>query len=117
MHIKNPQTGQLCGTVKEELSICPRKYSVLDANGVKRYRIFNQFCSWTFYLEPVGQPGNVIGQISKDLNVKDAFFGIDTFGVTLPSNLSTQDKTLILGAVFLIQIGFEMARNASNDSS
>ncbi len=116
MRIKNPQTNQLCGTVKEEFSICVRKYSVLDANGVKKYHIYNHFCSWTFYIEPVGQPGNVIGQISKDLNIKDAFFGTDTFGVTVPPNLSTQDKCLILGAVFLIQIGFEKARNAEREN-
>lgn len=116
MRIKNPQTQQLCGTVQEEFTICVRKYTIKDANGNRRFRIYNQFCSWTFYVEPIDQPGNVIGQISKDLNIRDQFFGTDTFGVTVPPNLSTQDKCLILGAVFLIQIAFEKARNADNDN-
>ena len=90
------------GTVQRRFSILRRHYSVLDGLGHEVFQLFGPILHpWTFIIRI---PGSEIGKITKKWSglFKEAFTKADNFGVTVPAELDVNRKSLLLGAVFLI---------------
>lgn len=98
---------------------CPR-FSVYDADGHKCMKIVGPChmclcCSVHFKVKDTN--GNEVGEIHKKWGgfVKEAFTTADTFGVSFPMDLDPRIKTLLLGAVFLIDFMYFENRGKDND--
>ena len=100
------------GMVLRRFSILRRQYSVQDNNGNEIFQLFGPILHpWTFIIRI---PGREIGRITKKWSglLKEAFTNADNFGVTFPADLDVTRKTLLLGAVFLIDfVHFEKRDN------
>ena len=94
--------GNHLGTIKRQWSWIRRRYAILDASGAEALELFGPLLRpWTFI---VRRDGEEIGAIRKKWSglLKEAFTVADNFGVTFPADLDTPLKSLLLGAVFLI---------------
>ncbi len=104
--------GTVLGSVKRQWSWVRRIYKVFDAAGTERFTLFGPFLHpWTFNIM---QGSAEIGKITKKWSGlgKEIFTRADNFGLTYPANLDSQDKDLLLGAVFLIDfVHFEQSNN------
>ena len=92
----------LLGTVQRRFSVLRRNYSVLNSSGHEVLQLFGPILHpWTFIVQRAGRE---IGRITKKWSglFKEAFTKADNFGVTFPAELDINLKTLLLGAVFLI---------------
>jgi uncharacterized protein YxjI len=102
----------LLGTIQRRFSILRRKYTVLDRSGHEIFELFGPILHpWTFIIRI---PGREIGKITKKWSgiLKEAFTKADNFGVTFPGDLDLTRKSLLLGAVFLIDfVHFERSGN------
>ncbi len=100
------------GTIQRRFSILRRRYSVLDKQGNEIFQLFGPILHpWTFIIQI---PGTEIGRITKKWSglLKEAFTKADNFGVTFPAELDVTRKSLLLGAVFLIDfVHFERKNN------
>ncbi len=102
----------LLGTIQRQFSILRRIYSVLDNSGFELFQLFGPILHpWTFMIRRSGED---IGSITKKWSglFKEAFTSADNFGVTFPIELDATMKSLLLGAVFLIDfVHFERRHN------
>ena len=100
------------GTVQRRFSILRRRYSISDGLGNEIFELFGPILHpWTFVIRI---PGSEIGKITKKWSglLKEAFTKADNFGVTFPAELDVNRKSLLLGAVFLIDfVHFERGGN------
>ena len=99
------------GTVEKRFSVLRRVYSVYDETGQERFQLFGPVLRpWTFLIRKNGEE---IGRITKKWSgvLKESFADADNFGVTFPAELSVTDKSILLGAVFLVDfVHFENRR-------
>jgi uncharacterized protein YxjI len=104
--------GRHLGTVQRRFSILRRIYSVLDKNGQELFQLFGPLLHpWTFN---VRKNGRELGKITKKWSglMKEGFTDADNFGVIFSSRLNVDQKSLLLGAVFLIDfVHFENKGN------
>jgi len=111
MKISDPDWN-LLGTIQRRFSILRRKYSVLDKSGHEVFQLLGPILHpWTFIIRI---PGRDIGKITKKWSglLKEAFTKADNFGVTFPAEMDLTRKSLLLGAVFLIDfVHFERSSN------
>ncbi len=94
--------GKLVGTIKRKFSILRRIYSVNDPSEQEMYQLFGPlFHPWTFNIY---QDNREVGHITKKWSglLKETFTDADNFGITFPSDANTNQKSVLLGAVFLI---------------
>lgn len=105
------ERGEHLGTVRRRFSLLRRQYVVLDATGAPILELFGPILHpWTF---EVRFQGEAIGKITKKWSglLKEAMTNADNFTVTFPAKLKVPIKTLLLGAVFLIDfVHFENNR-------
>lgn len=94
--------GQQLGYLKKQFSIFRRIYTVYDRSSRPVLTLFGPILHpWTFEIQ---QESRTIGKITKKWSglAKEVFTDADNFGVTFPGQLPPELKTLLLGAVFLI---------------
>jgi len=105
-------SGKLLGTLQRHFSVLRRVYSVLSADGVKLFDLFAPLLHpWTFSILEGGRQRGMIQKKWTGL-AKETFTDADNFGVTFPSDWPVEQKTLALGAVFLIDfVHFENKGN------
>lgn len=100
------------GTVQRRFSFLRRHYSVLGKSGHELFHLFGPILHpWTFIIRI---PGQEIGKITKKWSgfFKESFTNADNFGVTFPVDMDVTWKSLLLGAVFLIDfVHFERRHN------
>ena len=100
------------GTIQRRFSILRRKYSVLDDLGMEIFQLFGPILHpWTFMIR-IGDRD--VGKIAKKWSgfLKEAFTKADNFGITFPAGTDLIRKSLLLGAVFLIDfVHFERSSN------
>lgn len=100
------------GTIQRRFSVLSRRYSVLNSSGHAVFQLFGPILHpWTFIIQRYGRE---IGKITKKWSgiFKEAFTSADNFGVTFPADLDVTLKSLLLGAVFLIDfVHFERRHN------
>ena len=75
---------------------------MFDNSGQEIFKLFGPILHpWTFNIL---KDGNEIGKITKKWSGlgKEAFTDADNFGVTFPIDLPLEQKSILLGAVFLI---------------
>ena len=104
--------GKLLGTVEREFSVLRRLYRVSDATGSVTCQLYGPLLHpWTFQIrERVGDIEQESGKITKKWSgaLKEAFTAADNFAVEMPPGKSVEAKSVLLGAVFLIDfIHFE----------
>ena len=104
--------GKLLGSIQRRWSLFRRIYSVLDATGTEKFKLFGPILHpWTFNIL---QDGQEIGKITKKWSGlgKEMFTKADNFGITYEAGLEPDDKDVLLGAVFLIDFAhFEKSNN------
>jgi uncharacterized protein YxjI len=94
--------GRLLGTIRRRFSVLQRRYNVLDDQGHTVYELFGPLVHpWTFEIR---RDEDVFGRITKRWSGlgKEVFTDADNFGVEWPEDWPVATKTLLLGAVFLI---------------
>lgn len=111
MEILDPN-GRPLGTIQRRFSILRRKYSVLDDLGMEIFQLYGPILHpWTFIIR-IGDRD--VGKITKKWSglLKEAFTKADNFGITFPAEMNLSRKSLLLGAVFLIDfVHFERSNN------
>ena len=94
--------GKLLGMVEREFSLLRRLYRVSDAAGGEICRLYGPILHpWTF---EVRENERETGKITKKWSglLKEGFTDADNFAVALPPGKSVEAKSVLLGAVFLI---------------
>ena len=94
--------GKLLGTVEREFSWLHRLFRVSDGQGKEICRLHGPlFHPWTFLIR---QNDREVGKITKKWSglLKEGFTDTDNFAAVLPPGMSTEAKSVLLGAVFLI---------------
>jgi uncharacterized protein YxjI len=95
-------SGAQLGSVTREFAWLRREYTVRDASGRACFTLFGPLLRpWTFQIM---RDGREVGMIQKQWSgaMKEAFSDADNFGVTFPPDADAATKSLLLGAVFLI---------------
>ncbi len=106
-------SGARLGSVTREFAVLRRVYTVRDASERELFTLFGPlFRPWTFQIM---SDGREVGLIQKQWSgmMKEAFSDADNFGVTFPRDADPETKSLLLGAVFLID--FVHFENRSGD--
>lgn len=101
LEVRDAQGSHL-GSIQRRWSWIRRRFAVLDARGQEVLQLLGPILHpWTFQ---VRRNGEQIGKITKKWSGlgKEMFTVADNFGVTFPSELEFAQKSLLLGAVFLI---------------
>ncbi len=102
-------TGELIGYIRKQFSILKRVYSLFDSDHKETHTISGPIWKpWTF---EIYKSGVEVGVISKKWSglLKETFSVADNFGIRFPVAATTEEKKIILGAVFLIDfIHFEV---------
>ena len=112
LHISDAQ-GNPLGTIQRRFTILRRKYSVLSNSGDEILQLFGPILHpWTFIIK---KDDDELGKITKKWSglMKEGFTDADNFGVTFPAGMDIKTKSLLLGAVFLID--FVHFENKGND--
>ncbi|MEC4685739.1 MAG: phospholipid scramblase-related protein [Nitrospirota bacterium] len=94
--------GTLLGSIQRRFSVLRRIYSVSDASGQEMFQLFGPILHpWTFEIR---KNGIEYGKITKKWSglLKEGFTDADNFGVSFPTGWDINVKSLVLGAVFLI---------------
>lgn len=94
--------GEHLGTVTRRFTLLRRRYVVCDETGAEILELFGPLLHpWTF---EVRFQGEAIGKITKKWSgvLKEALTDADNFAVTFPAKLKVPIKSLLFGAVFLI---------------
>lgn len=92
------------GIIRKRFSVLRRVYSVLDASGHEIFQLFGPILHpWTFQIM---KGGFEIGKITKKWSgfLKEQFTRADNFAVIFPRELDVVQKSLLMGAVFLIDL-------------
>jgi hypothetical protein len=103
-------SGRPLGTIRRELSLLNRSYTIRDATAAPRLVLHGPlFRPWTFLIRAApGSSGAPLvhgeGKIAKRWSglLKEAFTDSDHFGIEFPAGLDAAHKALLLGVVFLI---------------
>jgi len=96
--------GRLLGNIKREFSVLAKKFTVKDSQGTALYDICAPVLHpWTF---KVSKNDVKVGEILKKLSgfAKEAFTDADNFSVRFPLGADADQKAVLLGALFLIDI-------------
>lgn len=96
--------GRKLGWIKREFSIFAREFTVMDSTGVEIFRIHGPFFHpWTFHLN---KNGTKLGEISKKWSGlgKEFLTDADNFSIEFPASTEMDNKCLLLGALFLIDL-------------
>ncbi len=99
-------SGTLLGSVVKRWAFFRRVFSVLNTAGNEIFRIVGPFFRpWTFLIH---KEDREVGKISKQWGgiLREAFTDADQFGVQFPPGLDVQTKSILLGAVFLIDFAY-----------
>lgn len=94
--------GKVLGTVEREFALLHRLFRVSDGQGKEICRLHGPlFHPWTFEIR---QNEREVGKITKKWSglLKEGFTDTDNFAAVLPPGMSTPAKSVLLGAVFLI---------------
>jgi len=96
--------GKFLGKIKREFSLLTKNLTVEDAQGAALYTICAPILHpWTF---KISQNNIEAGEIVKKWSGlgKEAFTDADNFGVRFPQGASEDQKAVLLGALFLIDM-------------
>ena len=102
VEVENGQ-GELLGVVERQFALLSRIYVVSCAGGQENYYIESPLLSpWTFYIRD--SKGQEQGKVTKKWGgfIKETISNADDFGVTWPAQWDNAVKSVLLGAVFLI---------------
>ncbi len=102
--------GKLLGTVELEFSWLHRLFRISDGNGREFCRLHGPlFHPWTFEIR---QHDREVGKITKKWSglLKEGFTDTDNFAAVLPPGISSEQKAILLGAVFLIDFVYFESR-------
>ena len=103
--------GTYLGMVQRRFALFSRCYSVYDCSGREFCQIVSPFFHpWTFNIQRQGQEW---GKITKEWSglLTELFTDADSFGATFPIDWHDDIKSILLGAVFLIDfVHFEDRR-------
>jgi uncharacterized protein YxjI len=104
--------GKHLGTIQKRFSLIRRIYSVLDSSGNEVFKLFGPILHpWTFLIK---KGERELGKITKKWSgiLKEGFTDADNFGVLFSHSMDVNQKSLLLGAVFLIDfVHFENKGN------
>ncbi|MBU2573176.1 MAG: scramblase [Elusimicrobia bacterium] len=96
--------GNLLGNVRRELSVLVKKFTVEDPRGAALYSICAPILHpWTF---KISKDDAEIGEIVKKWSGlgKETFTDADNFSVRFPQGADADQKAVLLGALFLIDM-------------
>ncbi|OQX87652.1 MAG: scramblase [Candidatus Omnitrophica bacterium 4484_70.2] len=99
-------TDRFLGEIKQKFSFFSRKFVVKDATGRELYEIFGPFLHpWTFRIL---RNGEEVGKISKKWSGlgQELFTRADNFNIVFPPGIDGEQKGVLLGALFLIDMLF-----------
>jgi len=90
------------GTIQRRFSILRRKYSVLDDKKVEIFQLSSPILDPLTFVIRMG--GRDVGEITKKWSglLEELFTTADNFGIVFPPETDLIKKSLLLGAVFLI---------------
>jgi uncharacterized protein YxjI len=94
--------GVPLGMVRKQWSFLRRRYTVTDTSGMEVCQLFGPLLHpWTFRIL---QNGMEVGAIRKQWSGigKEMFTDTDNFGIEFPDDAGPELRSLLLGAVFLI---------------
>lgn len=94
--------GRRLGRVDRRFSLLRRRYTVSDDTGQERFQLFGPLLRpWTFLIRAGGEE---VGRITKRWTgmLKESLSDADNFALSFPAELQPQHKSILLGAVFLI---------------
>jgi uncharacterized protein YxjI len=103
--------GKLLGTVERQWSWVHRLFIVADAQGREFCRLHGPlFHPWTFEIR---QHDREVGKITKKWSglLKEGFTDTDNFAAVLPPQMTPEQKSVLLGAVFLIDFVYFENKN------
>jgi len=98
--------GRLLGMIKQKFSLLSRKFIIKDFTGREIYKIHGPLLHpWTFRILKNGQE---VGKISKKWSGlgKELFTDADNFNIVFPPDIDVNQKSILLGALFLIDMLF-----------
>lgn len=105
LHVSDP-SGSTMGSIKRIFALFKRKFVVFDSSGKELCTIIGPFFHpWTFHLYAREQE---CGKISKKWSGfgKELFTDSDNFNIVFPDDADIKQKSILLGALFLIDIVF-----------
>ncbi len=94
--------GKLLGTIEREFSLLRRLYRITNSMGMEICRLYGPLLHpWTFEIR---ENGRQVGKITKKWSglAKEAFTDADNFAIEMPPGKDVETKSVLLGAVFLI---------------
>ena len=103
IHI-NDKEGKLLGKIKKKFTFFVKKFIVEDSNSNEIYKINGPlFHPWTFRIM---KDDNEVGKISKKWSGlgKEMFTKADNFNISFPQGIDVEQKSILLGALFLIDM-------------
>eukprot|EP01133_Synstelium_polycarpum_P008011 gene8011-9411_t len=118
------QPGKYLGRVKERFSCCLPVLNVFDETGAEVYRIIGECCGCSNYNLSIrqgngsgdewGDDGTEVGEINKVWSgaVKELFTDADNFYIQFPPDANSSRKSLLLGALFLVDYLFFEGKDA-----
>ncbi len=97
-------SGKTLGTIKKKFSVLSRQFTVEDSVGMEICRIHGPLLHpWTFrILKHEAETGKITKRWS-GLG-KEMFTDADNFNITFPPDADTEQKGVLLGALFLIDM-------------
>ncbi len=101
MDVRDAQ-GKLLGTIEREFSLLRRLYRITNSTGMEICRLYGPlFHPWTFEIR---ENDRQVGKITKKWSglAKEAFTDADNFAIEMPPGKDVETKSVLLGAVFLI---------------
>ena len=104
LNIISNKTGQIIGRIKRKFSFFSRQLEVYNCSGQTLYFIEAPFLHpWTFKILQNNQEKGTITKKWSGLS-KEMFTDADNFGIKFPAGISIEEKSILLGALFLIDI-------------
>ncbi|ESP00896.1 hypothetical protein LOTGIDRAFT_200611 [Lottia gigantea] len=105
--------GKTVGYVRQAWSCCKPKFKINDASDQTILRIKGPCCQWNIcgdidFDVTSADESTDVGRISKQWTglAKEMFTDADNFGMSFPLDLDVKIKSVMLGAVFLIDFMF-----------
>ena len=94
--------GKLLGTIEREFSVLRRLYRISNSMGMEICRLYGPLLHpWTFEIR---ENDRQVGKITKKWSglAKEVFTDADNFAIEMPPGKDVETKSVLLGAVFLI---------------
>lgn len=102
-------SGQKCGSIIQEWSLCSPSYKICNAAGDTVLKIQGPFCTFSICgdveFSVLSRDGTTqVGKIVKQWSglARELFTDADHFGISFPIDLDVNIKAVLLGASFLI---------------